>query len=141
MAGTTLPKIFCWNMKIEDLNIYLASTKRGAFQIGLGLGKQLDSTTFFRKRLPNARLVESYPLNQQLVKAVQAVLLNKLSKGTIDFDLSCTPFQLLVLNTIGRIPFGETRTYGDVAAMVGKPKGARAVGQVMRKNPMPLIFP
>jgi O6-methylguanine-DNA--protein-cysteine methyltransferase len=141
MAGTTLPEIYCWNMKIEDLNIYLASTKRGAFQIGLGLGKQLDSTTFFRKRIPNATLVENYLLNQKLVEAVHVVLLNKLSRGTIDFDLSCTPFQWLVLNTIGRIPFGETRTYGDVAAMVGKPKGARAVGQVMRKNPMPLIFP
>ena len=141
MAGTTVPEIYCWNTKIEDLNIYLASSKRGALRIGLSLREQLDSTTFFRKRFPDTRLAENYPLNKLLVQAVQAALLNKPFRRTVDFDFSCTPFQWQVLKTIARIPFGETRTYGDVASMVGKPKGARAIGQVMRRNPMPLIFP
>ncbi len=141
MAGTTVPEIYCWNIKIEDLNIYLASSKRGALRIGLSLREKRDSATFFRKRFPNTKLVENYPLNKLLVQAVQAALLNKPFRSTVDFDFSCTPFQWQVLKTIARIPFGETRTYGDVASMVGKPKGARAIGQVMRKNPMPLIFP
>ena len=141
MAGTTVPEIYCWNIKIEDLNICLASSKRGALRIGLSLREKRDSAAFFRKRFPNTRLVENYPLNKLLVQAVQAALLNKPFKSTVDFDFSCTPFQWQVLKTIARIPFGETRTYGDVASMVGKPKGARAIGQVMRKNPMPLIFP
>ena len=141
MAGTTAPEIYCWNLKIEDLNIYLASSKRGALRIGLSLREKRDSTTFFRKRFPNTRLVENYPLNKLLVQAVQAALLNKPFRSTVDFDFSCTPFQWQVLKTIAHIPFGETRTYGDVASMVGKPKGARAIGQVMRRNPMPLIFP
>ena len=141
MAGTTVPEIYCWNIKIEDLNIYLASSKRGALRIGLSLREKRDSATFFRKRFPNTRLVENYPLNKLLVQAVQAALLNKPLRSTVDFDFSCTPFQWQVLKTIARIPFGETRTYGDVASMVGKPKGARAIGQVMRRNPIPLIFP
>lgn len=141
MAGTTVPEIYCWNIKIEDLNIYLASSKRGAIRIGLSLREKRDSATFFRKRFPNTKLVENYPLNKLLVQAVQAALLNKPFRSTVDFDFNCTPFQWQVLKTIARIPFGETRTYGDVASMVGKPKGARAIGQVMRKNPMPLIFP
>jgi O6-methylguanine-DNA--protein-cysteine methyltransferase len=141
MAGTTVPEIYCWNIRIEDLNIYLASSKRGALRIGLSLREKRDSAAFFRKRFPNTRLAENYPLNKLLVQAVQAAFLNKPFGSTIDFDFSCTPFQWQVLKTIARIPFGETRTYGDVASMVGKPKGARAIGQVMRKNPMPLIFP
>jgi O6-methylguanine-DNA--protein-cysteine methyltransferase len=141
MAGTTVPEIYCWNLKIEDLNIYLASSKRGALRVGLSLREKRDSATFFRKRFPNTRLVENYPLNKLLVQAVQAALLNKPFRSTVDFDFSCTPFQWQVLKTIARIPFGETRTYGDVASMVGKPKGARAIGQVMRRNPIPLIFP
>ena len=141
MAGTTVPEIYCWNLKIEDLNVYLASSKRGALRVGLSLREKRDSATFFRKRFPDTRLVENYPLNKQLVQAVQAALLNKPFKSTVDFDFSCTPFQWQVLKTIARIPFGETRTYGDVASMVGKPKGARAIGQVMRRNPIPLIFP
>ncbi|MBU0990482.1 MAG: MGMT family protein [Proteobacteria bacterium] len=59
----------------------------------------------------------------------------------LPLDFSCTPFQWTVLKAIATIPFGETRTYGEVASMVGIPKGARAVGQVMGKNPLPLIFP
>ena len=141
MAGTTVPEIYCWNIKIEDLNIYLASSKRGALRIGLSLREKQDSAAFFKKRFPNTSLVENYPLNKLLVQTVKAALLNKPFRNTIDFDFSCTPFQWQVLKTIARIPFGETRTYGDVASMVGKPKGARAVGQVMRRNPIPLIFP
>jgi O6-methylguanine-DNA--protein-cysteine methyltransferase len=141
MARTTVPEIYCWNIKIEDLNIYLASSKRGALRIGLSLREKRDSATFFRKRFPNTRLVENYPLNKLLAQAVQAALMNKPFKSTVDFDFSCTPFQWQVLKTIARIPFGETRTYGDVASIVGKPKGARAIGQVMRRNPMPLLFP
>jgi len=141
MAGTTVPEIYCWNIKIEDLNIYLASSKRGALRVGLSLREKQDSAIFFRKRFPNTRLVENYPLNKLLVQTVQAALLNKPFRSTVDFDFSCTPFQWQVLKTIARIPFGKTRTYGDVASMVGKPKGARAIGQVMRKNPIPLIFP
>jgi O-6-methylguanine DNA methyltransferase len=45
------------------------------------------------------------------------------------------------MKAIARIPFGETRTYKEVAAMAEKPKGARAVGQAMGRNPLPLIFP
>ena len=107
---------------MEDLNIYLASSKRGALRIGLALGKQGDPVTFFRNRFPDARLVENYPSNQRLVQAIQAAFLNKPFGGTIDFDFSCTPFQWQVLKTIAHIPFGETRTYGEVASMVGKPK-------------------
>ncbi len=141
MAGTTVPEIYCWNIKIEDLNIYLASSKEGALRVGLSLREKRDSATFFRKRFPNTKIVENYPLNKLLIQAVQAALLNKAFRSTVGFDFSCTPFQWQVLKTIARIPFGETRTYGDVASMVGIPKGARAIGQVMRKNPIPLIFP
>jgi len=40
-----------------------------------------------------------------------------------------------------RIPWGETVTYGDLARIVGNPGGARAVGQVMGRNPVPIIMP
>ncbi|MCJ7684347.1 MAG: MGMT family protein, partial [Desulfobacteraceae bacterium] len=70
-----------------------------------------------------------------------AALLNNPEKKPLPLDFSCTPFRWSVLKAIATIPFGETRTYGEVASMVGKPGGARAVGQVMGKNPLPLIFP
>ncbi len=52
-----------------------------------------------------------------------------------------TPFQSQVLDTASRIPVGEVRTYGEVAAMVGKPRAARAVGRALATNPLPIVLP
>ncbi len=52
-----------------------------------------------------------------------------------------TPFQIQVLEQCRLIPHGEVRTYGWLAARVGRPGAARAVGQVMARNPLPLLIP
>jgi methylated-DNA-[protein]-cysteine S-methyltransferase len=52
-----------------------------------------------------------------------------------------TPFQQKVLKTISRIPPGKTMTYGEVAEAAGRPGAARAVGNVMAHNPIPLMLP
>jgi methylated-DNA-[protein]-cysteine S-methyltransferase len=58
------------------------------------------------------------------------------------FDLSaCTPFQQAVLRTTQAIPPGQTRTYADVARAIGRPRAARAVGQALSRNPVPLMIP
>lgn len=46
-----------------------------------------------------------------------------------------------ILETISRIPYGSTMTYGKVASKAGKPGAARAVGSVCRTNPLPVIVP
>lgn len=50
-------------------------------------------------------------------------------------------FERGVLQETLKIPFGQTRTYGEIAALIQNPMAARAVGGVMRKNPMPIIIP
>jgi len=52
-----------------------------------------------------------------------------------------TDFQKAVLQATLEIPYGETRSYGEVAAAVGKPQAARAVGQAESRNPCPLVVP
>lgn len=52
-----------------------------------------------------------------------------------------TPFQRRVLEVTRAIPYGEVISYGRVAVMVGSPRGARAVGGVMRANRTPLVIP
>jgi len=62
-----------------------------------------------------------------------------------EFDLPLAPllprFTGEVLEAVKRIPFGETRSYGEIAASVGSPKAARAVGQAVGSNPLPLLIP
>lgn len=61
------------------------------------------------------------------------------------FDLPLAPigseFQLSVWQALLNIPFGETRTYGQIAQAIGKPKSARAVGRANATNPISLIIP
>lgn len=52
-----------------------------------------------------------------------------------------TPFQLSVWNELRRIPYGETRTYGQIAASIGKPGGSRAVGMACNRNPLWIAIP
>ncbi len=62
-----------------------------------------------------------------------------------EFDLPIapkgTPFQQAVWDQLDQIPYGETRTYGEIAAALGKPGAARAVGAACRANPLWIILP
>jgi methylated-DNA-[protein]-cysteine S-methyltransferase len=52
-----------------------------------------------------------------------------------------TPFQREVWLALNEIPYGEKRSYKWLAARVGRPEAARAIGQALRKNPLPVILP
>ena len=58
----------------------------------------------------------------------------------VDWSLM-TPFQRLVLEETARIPAGSVATYGEIAKRIGRPKAARAVGQALHRNPMPMVIP
>lgn len=60
----------------------------------------------------------------------------------LDFDWSeTTHFSRLVLQALQLVPYGTTITYGELAARVGSPGAARAVGRVMAKNRFPIVIP
>lgn len=62
-----------------------------------------------------------------------------------DFDLPLspegTPFERSVWEELRRIPFGETRSYGEIAQAIGRPGAARAVGRANGANPIPIVVP
>lgn len=64
-------------------------------------------------------------------------------RDVFDLDLrpSGTDFQRAVWSALAEIPFGETRSYGEIAAVVGRPKAARAVGMANNRNPIAVVVP
>jgi len=58
----------------------------------------------------------------------------------LDYD-GVSPFQRAVWEATRAIPHGQTCSYGELAARVGRPGGARAVGQAMARNPWPIVVP
>jgi methylated-DNA-[protein]-cysteine S-methyltransferase len=65
------------------------------------------------------------------------------SRTTFDVPLHAagTPFQQDVWSALTDIPYGQVRSYGDVAAAVGRPQAYRAVGNANGKNPWPVVVP
>ncbi|WP_083632365.1 methylated-DNA--[protein]-cysteine S-methyltransferase [Domibacillus antri] len=59
----------------------------------------------------------------------------------LPLDLKGTSFQEAVWQALASIPFGETRSYQDIAIVCGSPKAVRAVGQANKRNPMPILIP
>jgi methylated-DNA-[protein]-cysteine S-methyltransferase len=59
----------------------------------------------------------------------------------LPLDLRVAPFHAEVLHELALVPYGRTETYGALAAKVGRPRAARAVGTVMHRNPIPIVLP
>jgi len=77
-----------------------------------------------------------------ILKQIRGYLQGERKSFDIEIDWSgVTDFQKTVLQFTRKIPFGETRSYGEVATAVGKPGAARAVGQAESSNPCPLVVP
>ena len=59
----------------------------------------------------------------------------------LTLDFSGTAFQQKVWRALLTIPFGETRSYGEIAKQIGRPKAVRAVGAANGKNPISIVAP
>lgn len=82
----------------------------------------------------------------QPFKRVRTLLHRYLKGQPVDFDveidISDLPeFTQRVLEELRRIPYGETRSYSQIAERTGCPKGSRAIGQAVKRNPIPIIIP
>jgi methylated-DNA-[protein]-cysteine S-methyltransferase len=92
-----------------------------------------------RRRDPAWRLVEP----DELDGAKQLRQYFAGTRRTFDLDLASqgTPFQRRVWDAVAAIPYGETQSYGAVAAAIGSPSSVRAVGAANGQNPWPIIVP
>lgn len=81
--------------------------------------------------------------NPELADRISAVLAGEPDDlRDVEVDLEhLTPFARKVCAACRRIPWGQTRSYGQLAAVAGRPGAARAVGSVMAKNRVPLVVP
>jgi len=79
---------------------------------------------------------------QPYLDQIKAYLNQELQVFSLSIDWNpYTDFQRAVLEETLAIPFGETRSYGQVASAIGRPKASRAVGQAEKRNEVPLVIP
>lgn len=78
---------------------------------------------------------------RQACEQVREFMSGKRREFSLPIRMEGTPFQKKVWEALRRIPYGETRTYGEIAAEVGSSGGARAVGQACNRNPIMVVVP
>lgn len=84
---------------------------------------------------------EQFALLARACGEIQEYFRGERKRFTVPVRMQGTEFQRRVWEALRRIPYGETRTYGEIARQVGSPKGARAVGMACNRNPVMLIVP
>jgi len=116
-------------------DLFLAATPRGLCRISYTVeGNEESLAGLFGAR------VMRMPLDE-VRRELDQYFEGRRKDFDLPIDLRVAPFHDVVLHELARVPYGQTDTYGHLAAKVGRPKAARAVGTVMNRNPIPIVLP
>ncbi|HYF91763.1 MAG TPA: methylated-DNA--[protein]-cysteine S-methyltransferase [Symbiobacteriaceae bacterium] len=88
-----------------------------------------------------ASVVDAGPGLEPVARQLAAYFDRTLTEFDLPLDMRGTPFQREVWQALTTIPFGQTRSYGQIAAQIARPKAVRAVGAANGANPVPVIVP
>ena len=94
----------------------------------------------FGNSVPRDAVADS-SLSRETAEQLAEYFQGKRTQFELPLDVEGTPFQKAVWNELLRIPYGETRSYGDIAKAIGKPNAARAVGMANHENPIAVVIP
>jgi AraC family transcriptional regulator of adaptative response/methylated-DNA-[protein]-cysteine methyltransferase len=120
--------------------LLVARTERGICAIKLGDSESALEESL-RRDFPLAK-IEAAPAQLAGVNRRVAAVAAGADSGTdLPLDVRATDFQWRVWRALRQIPIGQTRTYGEIAEAIGKPRAVRAVGRACASNPVALLIP
>lgn len=108
--------------------------------LGYGIGNQGVEWVDFLTQKPEERKAEGL-LARQLERELTEYFEGRRREFSLPLHPCGTPFQRKVWRALLEIPYGETRSYQEIAIAVGNPRACRAVGMANNKNPLPLLIP
>ena len=120
--------------------LLVGATGKGLCSVKLG-GSEQDLAAKLRKEFPRAEFHPDDPALAEWVENLVCHLGGKLHDLELPVDVRATAFQRQVWDYLKTIPYGETRSYQQVADNLGRPGGARAVGRACAANPVAVVVP
>jgi len=140
VRGKRLRKIYYASFEAQWLKkVFVASTERGICGVDF-LKSEKEFLRRLKRRYP-IQVIKDDQKNREALNQLKKYLEGKLKRFDCKLDYRGTPFQKKVWRALTQIPYGETRTYKEIARAIGHPKAFRAVGNANRQNPIPLIIP
>ncbi|WP_026688814.1 methylated-DNA--[protein]-cysteine S-methyltransferase [Alteribacter aurantiacus] len=121
----------------------IASTDFGVCLVEFGPVKETCSSIqiWTKKQFMNAELKEDPEKLQPVVDQLKEYFAGTRTTFDLELDLVGTRFQCLVWERVKKIPYGQTKSYKQIAMEIGAPKAVRAIGGSNNKNPVPIIVP
>jgi O-6-methylguanine DNA methyltransferase len=105
-----------------------------------GIGKILARVEK-RYKMPTVESANGHPQLTSLEKQLERYFNGVLKKFTVKIDVTGTPFEMKVWNELLKIPYGQTRSYANIAHAVESPKAVRAVGRANGANYLAIVIP
>jgi methylated-DNA-[protein]-cysteine S-methyltransferase len=84
---------------------------------------------------------QSYAVMRETMRQLQAYFAGELKSFDVPLEIVGTEFQKRVWSALRTIPYGQTRSYSQIASQIGVPQAVRAVGAANGRNPIPIIVP
>jgi O-6-methylguanine DNA methyltransferase len=119
--------------------VFVASSEKGVCMVDF-LKTEKDFLKELKKQFPG-EIVKNDQKNREALSQLKKYVRGELKHFQCRLDLKGTPFQKKVWSALTKIPYGQTRSYQDIARTIGHPKAFRAVGNSNGRNPVPLIIP
>jgi AraC family transcriptional regulator of adaptative response/methylated-DNA-[protein]-cysteine methyltransferase len=120
--------------------LLVAATPRGVCAVAMG-ASDADLTAGLSREYPAATIGMDAGALAGSASAIVAHLAGRQPRLDLPLDVQATAFQWQVWQALSAIPYGETRTYGEVAASIGRPRAVRAVARACATNPVALAIP
>ena len=129
-------------MKSRIGTIRVAATSRGVCKIALGKETAADFFGWLKRRIGDApRRPERSGIVAMALDQIVEYLNGTRHEFDLPLDVRGTEFQRSAWSAVAGIPYGQTRTYAQVAHTIGQPLAVRAVGAANGANPLPLVVP
>lgn len=124
-----------------DWTLHLAATDDGLCCITLPNDTLETLQEWVKKHVSGANLIHDRERLRPYVEQVAEYLEGRRTEFSLPLDLRGTPFQVSVWRTLLTIPFGDTRSYSQIANGIGHPSAVRAAGAANGANPVPIVIP
>ncbi len=125
----------------DGQNLYVAVTDQGLCRITWPTESFETLKKWTGKKVHNAKLIEDEEKVSDYKQQLAEYLDGKREAFSVPIDFKGTVFQTSVWRALTDIPFGETRSYSEIAHAIGNPKAVRAVGTANGANPVPIVVP
>ena len=120
--------------------LLVAATERGICSVAMGASDG-NLERDLEREFPAATIREDVGSLKGGTKEILARLMGRKPRRDLPLDVQATAFQWQVWQALLLIPRGETRTYGELASAIGRPRAARAVARACAANPVAVAIP